>query len=217
MLTADKIPPFQNQSFATQLALLTTWFEQDEMRMQALAACAVVFERLNIEDWSIAAGFVRNLVWDKLHGFATSALNDIDVIYFSATDLTVHTEQQIQLALNRILTLNWSVKNQARMHIRNGDAPYLCCLDAMGYWPEKQTAVAVKLVNNTIISQQYPVQVLTSRPLQSAHRLLFIFAFGIEHLFNRTLSHNPRRTLTIFEQRVTQKNWLIRYPELVIR
>ncbi|MDP5146801.1 nucleotidyltransferase family protein [Shewanella sp. ULN5] len=216
MLTDDKTPLSNNLSSQTQLALLTTWFEQDKMRMQALTACSVVFNRLNIKDWAIAAGFVRNLVWDKLHGFATSALNDIDVIYFCASDLSEHTERLIQQLLNDILALNWSVKNQARMHIRNGDAPYLCCLDAMEYWPEKQTAVAVKLIDNIVVEHHYSVQLNTVDAFHPPFKLMFIFAFGIEHLFNLTLSHNPRRLLTVFEQRVAQKQWLIRYPQLII-
>ncbi|MCW3174075.1 nucleotidyltransferase family protein [Shewanella subflava] len=217
MITTDKAQRPKYPSSQTQLALLTTWFEQDDMRMQALAACAEVFKRLNIADWAIAAGFVRNFFWDKLHGFTTSALNDIDVIYFCACDLSEDTERLIQQTLNEIVALNWSVKNQARMHTRNGDAPYLCCLDAMTYWPEKQTAVAVKLVDNSVIEQQNCVQTFNAHSLPPSCKLMFIFAFDIEDLFNWTISHNPKRLFAVFEQRVAQKKWLIRYPQLVIR
>ncbi len=57
------------------------WIEQDEMRMLALRTA----RQLTLNDWCLAAGFVRNLIWDRLHGFShSSPLNDIDVIYFNS-------------------------------------------------------------------------------------------------------------------------------------
>ena len=38
--------------------------------------------------------------------------------------------------------IDWSVKNQARMHLRNGDPPYSGATDAMRHWPETATAIA---------------------------------------------------------------------------
>jgi hypothetical protein len=36
---------------------------------------------LNLPDWAIGAGFVRNAVWDHLHGYEfATPLNDIDVL-----------------------------------------------------------------------------------------------------------------------------------------
>ena len=42
---------------------------------------------LALPDWCIAAGFVRNRVWDHLHGIVPARLPaDIDVIYYDAGD-----------------------------------------------------------------------------------------------------------------------------------
>ena len=41
--------------------------------------------------------------------------------------------------------LLWSVRNQARMHVRNGDAPYDSTADTLRHWLETPTAVAVRL------------------------------------------------------------------------
>ncbi len=74
----------------------------------------------------LAAGFVRNLVWDRLHGLVATPFTDIDVIYFDPADLSRETENRYEAEL-RILAPEypWSVKNQARMHLRNGDKPYI--------------------------------------------------------------------------------------------
>ena len=39
---------------------------------------------LGLSDWMIGAGFVRNKVWDYLHGYQNKQVptNDIDLIYF---------------------------------------------------------------------------------------------------------------------------------------
>jgi hypothetical protein len=40
---------------------------------------------------------------------------------------------------------NWSVKNQARMHLRNKESPYKSVEDAMKRWPETVTAIGLSL------------------------------------------------------------------------
>lgn len=41
--------------------------------------------------------------------------------------------------LGLVRALGLPVKNQARMHLRNGDRPYQSATDAMRYWPETAT------------------------------------------------------------------------------
>src|SRR5688572_20445549 len=109
--------------------LLCDWIEADPLRMRALALAA----ELALSDWCIAAGFVRNLVWDKLHGFQQpTALGDIDLIYFDAADACAERDEVLEEGLRtRDPVLPWSVRNQARMHVRNDDAPYASTSDAM--------------------------------------------------------------------------------------
>ncbi|MGZ9898662.1 nucleotidyltransferase family protein [Shewanella gaetbuli] len=191
-----------NQAELSLKVQISQWLSQDVERMQALQVCAQVFFELGIDQWAIAAGFVRNLVWDKLHGKPASKLNDVDVIYFEPLKLDPVEDKLIEQQLCDLLAINWSVKNQARMHIRNGDSPYLNLLDAMSYWPEKQTAVAVHI-------EQEPL------PTQSIS-LNIIHTFDIHCLFDSTISHNPKRDIAIFNQRVQQKNWLNQYPKLTL-
>ncbi|ELI1836849.1 nucleotidyltransferase family protein, partial [Vibrio alginolyticus] len=54
--------------------------KQDPVRVKALECVS----KLGLPQCYIAAGFVRNLVWDALHGFdVATPLNDADVIYFA--------------------------------------------------------------------------------------------------------------------------------------
>lgn len=90
--------------------------------------------------------------------------------------------------------INWQVRNQALMHTRNSDLPYTSSLDAMSYWPEQETAVAIRQV--------------------APDNYECIAAFGYETLFSYYVTHNPKRSLKTFENRVNSKGWLVRWSSL---
>ena len=115
----------------------------DPWRMEALAQA----RGLALPDWGIGAGFVRNAVWDRLHRFAQATpLADIDLLYFDPSDLSLEREKVCEGTLSsRNSGTPWEVRNQARMHLRNGDEPYGSTADALCYWLETVTAVAVRL------------------------------------------------------------------------
>jgi len=72
---------------------ISEWIAADPLRMEALA----IARSLALPDWCLAAGFVRNLVWDKLHRFATpTVLNDIDLIYFDAEQTDPQRDREIE-------------------------------------------------------------------------------------------------------------------------
>ena len=163
----------------------------DPTRMQILKAV----ETLSVNSAFVAAGFLRNLVWDALHAIhPPTPLNDVDVIYFDNTDPCPHGDSDYQAQLTKQLPdVRWQVKNQAVMHKRNGDNPYTSIVDAMQHWPEKETAVAVQLHQNGFT---------------------FVSGFGFESLFNGKLTWNPARDQRTFLHRVEQKKWLSRWPKL---
>ncbi|MCK8072042.1 nucleotidyltransferase family protein [Vibrio sp. 1CM23M] len=173
---------------------IVTLIKQDPLRMQVLNCVA----QLDLPQCYVAAGFVRNLVWDHLHGYAfPTPLNDIDVIYFDPMDTSYESVIQYETQLQeRLPELNWQVRNQANMHIRNNDEPYQSSLDAMSYWPEKETAFAVKQNLDGDIE--------------------CISAFGLESLFDLKLTPNPNRSRDVFDQRVQSKNWLTQWPKLTV-
>lgn len=168
--------------------------KQDDIRVKALECVS----SLGLPQCYIAAGFIRNLVWDSLHNKQTpTALNDVDVIYYDANGNNQNKYLEYEARLSVLMPeLNWQVRNQANMHLKNGDKPYLSSIDAMSYWPEKETAVAIRKLEN----QDYEC----------------VSAFGFESLFDLKISHNPKRTKAIFEHRVTSKKWLDYWPKLTL-
>lgn len=168
--------------------------EKDGIRIKALECVA----SLDLPQCYIAAGFIRNLVWDSLHNkLIPTALNDVDVIYYDANESNENAYLELEARLSDLMPeLNWQVRNQAKMHIRNGDETYLNSLDAMSYWPEKETAVAIRKLRN----QDYEC----------------VSTFGFDSLFGLKLSHNPERTKAIFAQRISSKKWLEYWPMLTI-
>lgn len=171
---------------------LKEWIKKDKERMRALHTVA----EFGLKDWLIAAGFVRNLIWDKLHGTSTK-LNDIDVIYYDLNDTSKNIDREIENYLNQVCpTFLWSVKNQARMHYRNHDKEYQSTLHAMSHWPEIQTAIGVQLNKN--------------------EDLVIKHSFKIDEYFSLTIKHNPVRSREIFERRVKSKKWLDTWPKLKV-
>jgi hypothetical protein len=70
-----------------------------------------IVQQLALPDCYIAAGFIRNLVWDSLHTINTP-LNDIDVVFFDKTDVDNIVSIKITDQLNkRYPDINWQVKN----------------------------------------------------------------------------------------------------------
>jgi hypothetical protein len=108
-----------------------------------------IVQALRLPDCWVGAGFVRNAVWDALAGRPPAPLSeDIDVVWFDPVRCDAASDRRIERDLAALHPgLRWSVKNQHRMHIRNADAPYRCCEDALRHWPETATAVAVRLAD----------------------------------------------------------------------
>ncbi|MEH6759473.1 MAG: nucleotidyltransferase family protein [Parasphingorhabdus sp.] len=160
-----------------------------------------IVRSLDLADCWVGAGFVRDAVWDNLHGRMPSELTaDIDVIWFGSDDSKAAKDRALEAELHRIRPdLNWSVKNQARMNERNGDADYRSATDAMCFWPETATAVAVRR------SDQDQCEIAAP--------------FGLDDLFELRLTAAGRfanEKRSVFLERLEQKQWLQRYPKLRI-
>ncbi len=164
--------------------------------MRALAAAAA----LELPDSWIGAGFVRNAVWDTLHGYdRPTALNDVDVLYFDPRDPSREAERSHEQRLAQDMPgVPWSVRNQARMHLRNGDAPYRSVLDAMRYWGETPTGVAMRLGRES--------------------HLELIAAYGIDDLVNLEVWPTPSFAgkLHVYRARMRKKRWTTIWPRLTV-
>lgn len=168
--------------------------EADGWRMRILQAVSTIA----LPDCWIGAGFVRNLVWDVLHDFPEpTPLNDVDVLYFDKRDIGRENERRHESVLARAMPgVPWSVRNQARMHLRNGDAPYRSVADAMLYWAETATSVAVRR--------------------NPAGGLELIAAHGIGDLVDLVVRPTPRFAgkIHVYRARMQEKNWPAIWPRL---
>lgn len=102
-------------------------------------------ELVEFEDLFLTGGTLRNIVWNKLHCYnENSFLEDCDIIFYNPFNLTKEYEKIIEQILFSIQpNLKWSVKNQARMHLRNGHQPYNDIITALRAFPETCSAIAI--------------------------------------------------------------------------
>lgn len=177
------------------IARIQSIISNDPLRWRLLE----IVHALELPDCWIGAGFVRNAVWDHLHGRASSPVStDVDVIWFDADCCSPEKDQALEAVLRELEpTVEWSVKNQARMHVQNGDEPYRSTTDAMRYWPETATAVAVRLRGVGMCEVAAPL--------------------GVEDLLGLVIRPAGRFALdkaALYQRRLQSKNWLSAWPLL---
>ena len=158
-----------------------------------------IVQCLGLPDCWIAAGFLRNAMWDDLHGRPPrQAYGDVDVIWFDPSRTSAEADAALEAKLaQRDPSVRWSVKNQARMHERNGDPPYASAADAMRHWVETTAAVAVRM--------------------NPTGRLEFSAPLGTDYVFDMVLRPVPRFRgckHPIFLARMTEKRWSEEWPLL---
>lgn len=164
---------------------------KDELIIETLT----IVKNLKLNDCWVGAGFIRNKVWDILHEKRTIKLNDIDVVFFDETNISEKLEKEIEQKLTEIdPKIKWSVKNQARMHLRNNHLKYINTENAISYWPETATAIAVRLNLNDKIEILAP--------------------YGLNDLFNLIVKPTPNFDLIVFQKRVNEKQWKKQWKNL---
>lgn len=164
--------------------------ENDERMMEIIKAAS----QLSLPDWWICAGFVRSKIWDTVHGFENRTdTPDVDVIYFDPADTSEKIEKELEVELRRILPdVPWSVKNEARMHVKYHIGSYTSAEDAISKFPETATALGVKI--------------------DMANNLILTAPWGVEDVINLELKPTPffkesKERATIYKERVIKKNW----------
>ncbi|MFB4166993.1 nucleotidyltransferase family protein [Virgibacillus sp. JSM 102003] len=168
--------------------------QADKWMMDILKAA----QQLQLPDWWICAGFVRSKVWDVLHGFdERTVLPDIDVVYFDEGTIDEAEEKRLEKILHKLLPeVPWSVKNEARMHVRNNLDPYSSTEDAIAKFPETATALGVKLSQDD--------------------DLILTAPHGVDDVLNMVVRPTPyfaksAELLKIYKQRVVEKDWSDRW------
>jgi hypothetical protein len=168
--------------------------EADPRAMAQLRAARA----LALPDWCIAAGFVRNRVWDARHGFAPRReTGDVDLLFFDRADIGRAREED---AVSRLcLTCpdtEWEVRNQARMHIPKGLPAHRDTAHAMTFWLETPTAVGIRL--------------------DADDTLRIVAPFGVEDLVGLICRPTPwgAANRQAYEARIAAKRWRDGWPRL---
>lgn len=157
-----------------------------------------LIQQLKLPNWWIAAGYVRNYVWDYLHGHEEKTkLNDVDVIYYDPINISIRVEEELEARLKeKKPAYQWSIKNQARMHLKNNDQPFESVEDSMKRWPETATAVGITL------NEMNGIEVIAPH--------------GLDDLFNLVVRKSKFfADEAYYRQRVISKKWSGHWTKLI--
>jgi hypothetical protein len=155
---------------------------------------------LGLADWCVAAGVVRNKVWDHLHGHPDRTRPfDIDVLFFDRDRTDAGYEADVERRLSAIVpSVRWEAVNQATVHSYTKDPPYESIAEAMSRWADPVTAVGVRLTASDDITVLAP--------------------HGLADLFGLVVRPNlvAPDAARVYRERMTQKRWTDRWPRLTI-
>ena len=166
-----------------------------------IRAILEIIRSLELKDSWLAAGCVRNFIWNLLSersGFDPDT--DVDVIFFDPTYAeaeTIELEAKLKADLPRY---RWELRNQAYMHRHSpGTAPYKNACEAMSKYPERCTAIGLRLLANDKLELFAPYGLEDIRAFQVRPTPHF-------------LADEERKKL--YAQRLSKKNWQDKWPQL---
>ena len=176
--------------------------------MQSSPLLGPVLDRwdgIRLPDAWLVAGAVAQTVWNAKFGFPPDhGIRDVDIVYFDETDLTEESEETEERRIRSLfadLTVQFDVKNEARVHLwyekKFGRAipPYRSTEDAVATFPTTATAIGIR-PNATSLDVSAP--------------------FGLTDLFNLVVRPNKALvTAERYEEKVTR--WRDLWPGLDIR
>ncbi len=183
-----------NQNVVASEDDISILLQADPWRMNVLRAA----ETLDLPNWWIGAGFLRNTIWDALEGIKPGAIRDVDLVYFDGEK----TDPEIDWAYDERMKHEfpfavWEVRNQARMHYINNFKAYTSTEDGIASWIETATCIAVRLESN---------------------KLRYLFCYGTDDLFDLIARPTPAfstpEMLPFFYKRVEKKQWRKKWPHL---
>ena len=168
---------------------------------QDIRAILEMIRSLELKDSWLAAGSIRNFIWNILSGKSGfDAETDVDVIFF---DPTVSYEKTLQLEMElrkAFPAYSWELKNQVYMHIHSPNTqPYTGSKDAMSKYPECCTAIGLRLLENDKLELFAPYGLADIRAFQVRPTPHF-------------LADAARKKL--YMQRIRKKNWQAKWPQL---
>lgn len=173
-------------------------FTSDEELMAILSIIA----DLGLKDAWLAAGTLRNYVWNSLSGKnGLEEMSDLDVVFFDP-ELSYEASCQIERDLQkRFPNYQWELKNQVYMHIHSPNTlPYTSACDAVSKYPERCTAIAARLKED---------------------KLELFLPYGDEDIVNFIVRPTPHFTensarMETYRKRQQKKDWRNKWKNLQI-
>ena len=176
-----------------------------------------IIRDLELKDSWLAAGSVRNFIWNLLSDKpAFDRETDVDVIFFDpdvSYEETLAIENklredfpQYQWELKNQVYMHqhqWELKNQVYMHQHSPHtAPYRNSCDAMSKYPERCTAVGLRLHADTTLELFAP--------------------YGLEDILNFQVRPTPHfleneDRMKLYQKRLSKKNWREKWKNLTFK
>ena len=162
-----------------------------------------IIRNLALADSCLAAGCIRNLIWNFLSGKSLfDEHTDVDVIFFDQAISYEETQALAEQLKRNYPNYDWELKNQAHMHLHNPNTPpYLNSSDAIARFPETCTAIGAFLTD--------------------MDQLTIVAPYGLADIVSFIVRPTPYFTetpdkLAIYRARLTKKNWQEKWPNLKI-
>ncbi|MFU2206005.1 nucleotidyltransferase family protein [Streptococcus pluranimalium] len=172
--------------------------QKDQQMMTILNVIA----DLGLKDCWLAAGSVRNYIWNVQSGLPVfDTETDLDVVFYDSTV----SYQETQTIENHLKEAHpdypWELKNQVFMHVHNPDTVgYESARDAISKYPETATAVALRLIDDE----------------------LELFApYGLDVISRFEIHPTPHfkasdKRMAVYNERMARKNWSSKWPQIKI-
>lgn len=190
---ANSVDSFQNEKIVKRI------ISKNKDLMQILR----IIKLLDLKQGVLAAGSIRNTVWQVLSGQQVSLENDVDLVYYDPSkpqNYDFFIESQLR---ENYPEYNWQVKNEVYMHDYDfkKENPFVSVEDAIAHFVETPTCIGAYLNTNEILK--------------------LIIPYGVDDLVNFTCRPVPafredQQHLDIFKNRIRCKKWIKKYPQLKV-
>lgn len=154
-------------------------------------------EILNLPDWIIGAGFVRNKVWDYLHGHSKPEVDtaDIDLIYYDPSGNDENADVELSKKVSQETGITWEIVNIIYSHEWDNVPPHKSVEDVLAHWPETASSIGVKIKDGN---------------------LKLVAPYGIDDLVNLIIKPSPKSEAGAerVKERAKTKQWLEKWPKL---
>ena len=164
----------------------------------------IIIRNLGLKDSWLAAGSVRNFIWNLLSDKSPfDRETDVDVIFFDpdiSYEETVSLEKKLREDFPQY---QWELKNQVYMHQHSPHTvPYTSSRDAMSKYPERCTAVGLRLNEDSTLELFAP--------------------YGLEDILNFQVHPTPHfleneDRMKLYQTRLSKKNWQEKWKNLIFK